>query len=76
MFTKNTSKLFGIGVDLVETQRLMNVYRKYGDKYLKKALHSNEITKFKSLAKQPNLQEQYLATLLCENIYIFFSDNI
>ena len=72
--TKTNMNVFaglkGIGVDMVHTKRVIGLYNNYGDKYLNKALHVNEIQKFKSLQEYPMLQQQYLATMYK---YIYFN---
>ena len=56
------SKVFGIGVDLVKSKRVYRLFDRYGHKFLKKALHENEISKFNKMTKKSS-QIQYLATM-------------
>lgn len=42
--------ILGIGTDIVQTQRMGELYTKYGDKLLKKMLHKKEIEVFHNLS--------------------------
>ena len=53
----------GIGTDFAKTERIFQLFQKYPNGFLKKALHTTEIAHFNNLNKT-NLQkqQQYLAT--------------
>ncbi|ETO32365.1 hypothetical protein RFI_04751 [Reticulomyxa filosa] len=54
----------GIGVDIVQTIRIFTLFEKYGDKFLRKALHPNEIQRCHLLRKSNvEKQQQYLGTI-------------
>ena len=38
--------IFGIGVDIVDLDRINNIYSKYGNKFVHKILNDNEINSF------------------------------
>jgi holo-[acyl-carrier protein] synthase len=38
--------LFGIGVDIVDLDRIKKIYLKYGDKFAQKILNENEMKSF------------------------------
>ena len=38
--------IFGIGVDIVDLDRINNIYSKYGNKFVHKILNNNEINSF------------------------------
>jgi len=41
--------IFGIGVDIVDLDRIKKIYSKYGDKFAYKILNENEIKGFNSV---------------------------
>ena len=51
----------GIGTDFAKTARIFQLFQKYPNGFLKKALHSEEISHFHNLNKE-SLQRQYLAS--------------
>ena len=38
--------IFGIGIDIVDTERIKNIYSKYGRKFAKKILNDDEMDSF------------------------------
>ena len=47
--------IFGIGVDIVELNRIKSIYSKYGDKFAKKILSPSELRSF-NLSKNKCLE--------------------
>ncbi len=46
--------ILGIGVDIVQTIRLQKTYEKYGERFLNRYLHLEEIQQFQSLMSRNN----------------------
>ena len=46
--------IFGIGVDIVDIDRIKKIYSKYGDKFAYKILDDNEIKSFNSVKNKPS----------------------
>ena len=36
----------GLGIDIVKTQRIRNVYERFGDKFARRVLAAGELTRF------------------------------
>ncbi len=49
--------IFGIGIDIVQIDRVRSSLERFGDVFAKKILHPNELKKFNAL----KLKERYLA---------------
>ena len=61
MIAKAT-RIFGHGIDIAKISRFAQTYEKYGDRYLKKALHPNEIAQFQNLADINDTKARFLAS--------------
>lgn len=46
LFSKLANSIFGVGIDIVEKQRVVKIIKKHGDKFALKILHQNEIKKY------------------------------
>ena len=49
--------IYGIGVDLVNKDRIENIYKKYGDRFISRILDEDEMQLFES----SNNKERYLS---------------
>lgn len=61
MIAKAT-RIFGHGVDIAKIARFSQTYQKYGERYLKKALHPNEITQFHNIVDINDGKARFLAS--------------
>eukprot|EP01083_Nonionella_stella_P045925 123039_1 len=52
---------FGIGTDIIRSKRLMKVYAKHGERFLKRAFHPEEIERFQSMHSNVT-KEQFLSS--------------
>ena len=52
--------IYGIGVDLVNAERIQNLYQKYGDRFPKRILDDDEMILFKKTKNK----ERYLCLSL------------
>ena len=67
--------IHGIGVDLLKTTRIVDLYARRGDKFLHKALHPCEIKKFLELSDNTVKQNQYLANMLVKSYFLLIFVN-
>ncbi|KAF2070896.1 hypothetical protein CYY_007779 [Polysphondylium violaceum] len=49
-----TSRIYGIGNDIVKVSRLKSSFERHGDKFLKRAFHDDEIVVFKQIFNENN----------------------
>ena len=48
-------KIIGVGTDIVNIKRIEAIFKKYGDKFLRKNFHALEIAAFKNLPEHKKL---------------------